>query len=57
MSSADQPPFYINKRAGDRFSTRPDLRAKYYRRVHNPERLKPTVGHRRIHFLSHVFVA
>ncbi|KAJ1922679.1 hypothetical protein IWQ60_006369 [Tieghemiomyces parasiticus] len=55
--TAEIPAYYIGRRVGNRFSTRPDLRAKYFRRMHRPERLKPSMGQRKIHFMAHVVCA
>ncbi|KAJ1923638.1 hypothetical protein IWQ60_005748 [Tieghemiomyces parasiticus] len=55
--TAEIPEYYIGRRVGNRFSTRPDLRAKYFRRMHRPERLKPSMGQRKIHFMAHVVCA
>ncbi|KAJ1962352.1 hypothetical protein IWQ62_003558 [Dispira parvispora] len=54
--ATEEPTYYINKRSGNRFASRPDLISKFHRRVHNPDRLRPTVGHRRLHLLSHLVV-
>ncbi|KAJ1974099.1 hypothetical protein H4R34_004844 [Dimargaris verticillata] len=56
MSADEAPPVYISKRTGPRFLYRPDLMAKYNRRLHRPRYNSPTPFQRKFHIFTHVFM-